>query len=105
MDAGDAGVRASGDVFVAAAQVANADNFKVGGTAVGVPTTAVVAAPATPASAAAATAATAAQAGNQQKSDAGDRRSIIRVDVLGYVGGSDDTCPSGKFDSEGKCLN
>ncbi|OYW16586.1 MAG: hypothetical protein B7Z39_01005 [Novosphingobium sp. 12-64-8] len=104
VDAGDAGVRASGDVFVAAAQVANADNFKVGGTAVGVPTTAVVAAPATPASAAAATAATAAQAGAQQKSDASDRRSIIRVDVLGYVGGSED-CASGKFDSEGKCLN
>lgn len=105
VDAGDAGVRASGDVFVAAARVANADNFKVGGTSVGVPTTAVVAAPAVPASATAAVAATAAQAGAQQKNDAGDRQSIIRVDVLGYVGGDSDACPSGKRDADGKCAN
>ena len=105
VDAGDAGVRASGDVFVAAARVANADNFKVGGVSVGVPTTAVVAAPAAPASAAAATAATAAQAGAQQRSDSTDRRSIIRVDVLGYIGGSGDNCSSGRFDSEGRCIS
>ncbi|MEI6643492.1 MAG: filamentous hemagglutinin family protein [Novosphingobium sp.] len=106
VDAGDAGVRASGDVFVAAARVANADNFKVGGVSVGVPTTAVVAAPAAPASAAAATAATAAQAGAQQRNDSADRRSIIRVDVLGFFGGGGgDNCPSGRFDSEGRCIN
>ncbi|MCH7629693.1 MAG: filamentous hemagglutinin family protein, partial [Proteobacteria bacterium] len=105
VDAGDAGVRASGDVFVAAARVANADNFKVGGVAVGVPTTAVVAAPAVPASATAAATAQAAQAGAQQKADAADRQSIIRVDVLGYVGGSDEPCPSGKRDADGKCAN
>lgn len=105
VDAGDAGVRASGDVFVAAARVANADNFKVGGVSVGVPTTAVVAAPAAPASAAAATAATAAQAGAQQRSDSADRRSIIRVDVLGFIGGDSGNCPSGRFDSEGRCVN
>ncbi|MEO0030988.1 MAG: hypothetical protein RIS94_746 [Pseudomonadota bacterium] len=105
VDAGDAGVRASGDVFVAAARVANADNFKVGGASVGVPTTAVVAAPAVPASASAAATAQAAQATSQQKSDAADRQSVIRVDVLGYVGGSGDECASGKRDAAGKCLN
>ncbi len=46
-----------GDIFVAAAQVANADNFKVGGVAVGVPSLNTSAAPALPASAASALAA------------------------------------------------
>ena len=103
VDAGDAGVRASGDVFVAAARVANADNFKVGGVSVGVPTTAIVAAPSVPAGATAATAATAAQA-KAQESKTTDRRSIIRVDVLGFIGGNADDCPSGRFDSSGKCV-
>ena len=103
VDAGDAGVRASGDVFVAAARVANADNFKVGGVSVGVPTTAVVAAPAAPPGANAATSAAAAQA-RAQEAGAGDRRSIIRVDVLGYIGGNDEACASGRFDSTGKCV-
>ncbi|MFM9937850.1 MAG: filamentous hemagglutinin family protein, partial [Novosphingobium sp.] len=103
VDAGDAGVRASGDVFVAAARVANADNFKVGGVSVGVPTTAIVAAPATPAGANAAVAATAAQARAQDKGLT-DRRSIIRVDVLGFISGGGEDCPSGRFDSSGKCV-
>ena len=103
VDAGDAGVRASGDVFVAAARVANADNFKVGGASVGVPTTAVVAAPAAPPGATAAVAATAAQARAQEKGSA-DRESVIRVDVLGFIGGSGEDCPSGRFDSSGKCV-
>jgi hypothetical protein len=29
---------------------------------------------------------------------------MIRVDVLGFIGGSGDDCPSGKFDSNGKCV-
>jgi hypothetical protein len=36
VDAGDAGVRASGNIFVAAANVANADNFKASGSVSGV---------------------------------------------------------------------
>ncbi len=103
VDAGDAGVRASGDVFVAAARVANADNFKVGGASVGVPTTAVVAAPAAPPGATAAVAATAAQARAQEKGSA-DRESVIRVDVLGFIGGNSEDCASGRFDSSGKCV-
>jgi len=38
VDAGAAGVSISGNLTVAAAHVANADNFSVGGKAVGVPT-------------------------------------------------------------------
>ena len=105
VDAGDAGVRASGDVFVAAARVANADNFKVGGVAVGVPSSVVAAAPSTPASASAAATATAAQAGAQEKNAGADRQSIIRVDVLGYVGGGADDCPSGHRDANGQCVS
>ena len=90
-------------MFVAAAREANADNFKVGGVSVGVPTTAVVAAPAAPPGANAATSAAAAQA-RAQEAGAGDRRSIIRVDVLGYIGGNDEACASGRCDSTGKCV-
>src|SRR3546814_5951784 len=35
VDAGDAGVRVAGNLFIAAAAVANADNFQVGGTSFG----------------------------------------------------------------------
>jgi filamentous hemagglutinin family protein len=86
VDAGDAGVRASGNIVVAAARVANADNFTAGGDITGVPTGAVTAGLATPQSAAsaiAANAATAAQANDQ----GGNRRSIITVDVLGPASG------------------
>jgi len=104
VDAGDAGVRASGDVFVAAARVANSDNFKVGGVSVGVPSTAAVAAPAPPANAAAATTATAAQANSQQNGNGSDRPSLIRVDVLGYAAGADN-CSSDRRNADGTCAN
>ena len=42
VDAGDAGIRVSGDIFVAAQSVANADNIRVGGASVGVPVPAAV---------------------------------------------------------------
>ena len=88
VDAGDAGVRSSGSIFVAAARVANADNFQAAGNITGVPTTAATLAIATPTqanSAIAAQAAQAAQAGRQT-----DRRSVITVDFLGPV--NDGTC-------------
>lgn len=87
IDAGDAGVRASGDIFVAAAKVANADNFKVGGSAVGVPATTAAPAPATPASAASATA----NVFRANQNDNADQRSRITVDVLG-VYNFNETC-------------
>jgi len=91
VDAGDAGVRASGNVFVAAARVANADNFKAEGNVSGVPSGGVSAGPAVPADATSATVAQATK-GNDALGNA-DKRSIITVDVLGAVdGGAGDKC-------------
>jgi hypothetical protein len=91
VDAGAAGVRVVGDLYVAAASVANADNFKVTGTSIGLPLgTAVNVGAQTSANAAAAQAAQVAQsvagAAAQQP-----QRSIITVDVEGYTGAGD--CP------------
>ncbi|RIA46328.1 filamentous hemagglutinin family protein [Hephaestia caeni] len=88
VDAGDAGVRASGNILVAAARVANADNFQAAGDITGVPTATAqvtVTSPQEAASAIAAQAAQAANAGNQR-----DQRSLITVDVLGPA--SDGRC-------------
>ena len=91
VDAGDAGVRASGNVFVAAARVANADNFKAEGNVSGVPSGGVSAGPAVPADATSAAVAQATK-GNDAQGNA-DKRSIITVDVLGAVdGGAGDKC-------------
>jgi filamentous hemagglutinin family protein len=88
VDAGDAGVRAAGNVFVAAAQVANADNFQVGGDVSGVPSVSTAPAPALPAGADAAITANVFRANDGAGS--GDQRSRITVDVLGYAAGADD---------------
>jgi len=88
VDAGDAGVRASGSIIVAAARVSNADNFQAAGDITGVPTTTAQVTVTTPqdaASAIAAQAAQAANAGNQR-----EQRSLITVDVLGPA--SDGRC-------------
>jgi hypothetical protein len=86
VDAGDAGVRVAGNLYVAALAVANAENFSVGGTAFGVPASAAVDVAAqtsgSAASAAAAQAAeTVANASRTQNSP-----SIISVDLLGVTG-------------------
>jgi hypothetical protein len=93
VDAGAAGVRVSGDLFVAALAVANADNFQVQGHAFGVPTAAVVDTSAT--LAASNTSAAAAQAAITPSAQGAntDLPSIITVEVLGY-GGSNDTVSS-----------
>jgi filamentous hemagglutinin family protein len=82
VDAGDAGVRASGSILVAAAHVANADAFSAGGTISGVP-----ARGATPAAAPSnSSSSIAAQASATNSSnDNGAPRSVITVDVEGYV--------------------
>jgi filamentous hemagglutinin family protein len=95
VNAGDAGIRASGNINVAAAQVLNAGNIQAGGSKSGVPTTS------TPNIAAAVSAGNAAgsteNASNSQQNQPGndssqeqDLPSIISVEVLGY-GGADDT--------------
>lgn len=81
VDAGDAGVRASGRIAVAAAQVANADNFQAAGDITGVPTTAAQVTVTTPQDAVSAIAAQASQAASSNNQR--DQRSLITVDVLG----------------------
>jgi hypothetical protein len=95
VDAGDAGIRATGNIAVAAAQVLNADNISAGGTSAGVPAPAPVAAPniAGLSSASSSTAATSSAAqdvarqSEPQQTGADQAPSTITVEVLGYGGG------------------
>lgn len=103
VDAGDAGVRASGNVFVAAARVANADNFAAGGTVSGVPSATAAAAPPAPASAASAVVANAFRAANAVGDGAG-RAARIFVDVLGYFGGGTNCAEGQGVDESGQCV-
>ncbi|MES2706616.1 MAG: filamentous hemagglutinin family protein [Verrucomicrobiota bacterium] len=97
VDAGDAGIRSSGNLTIAAAQVLNASNIAVAGTSAGTPAAAPTApaitsaAPAPPPPTNANPAADAAQAANtarQQTADTGVPLSVFTVEVIGY-GGSD----------------
>ena len=94
VDAGDAGVRAGGDIFVAAARVANADNFKVGGASVGIPAAGGATAAPTPSNAASALTANVFRATNPN--GLGEQRVRILVDVLGFYGAKD--CPPDSTD-------
>jgi hypothetical protein len=98
VNAGDAGIRVSGNLNIAAVQVLNAGNISVGGKSAGVPTTAssVNLAGLSAASSAAGAGANAASdvAKQQQQQGAGDQSgdlpSIITVEILGYGGGDTD---------------
>jgi len=95
VDAGDAGIQASGDITVAAAAVLNADNISAAGTSAGVPSAPAVAAPSisglsAPASSTAAVTAAASDLAKQAQPSAApteDAPSTITVEVLGYGGG------------------
>jgi hypothetical protein len=96
VDAGDAGIRATGNLNIAASVVLNAGNIAVGGGIAGAPSTPAVATPSLGglASAAAATAATssspaAQQAARQSQQTTQESKSpsIITIEVLGYGGG------------------
>jgi hypothetical protein len=93
VDAGDAGVRAGGNVFIAAAQVANADAISAGGSITGAgiagPVDTSAAAAASSASAAAAQAVAGINPANRPDGD----RTRVTVDVLGFGGDpSEDPC-------------
>ena len=94
VDAGDAGIRVSGNLNIAATAVLNASNIAAGGTVAGAPAAPVVAAPSL---SAVAPQSTASQAGDVAKGQQQEERrraqeqqeelpSIITVEVIGYGG-------------------
>jgi filamentous hemagglutinin family protein len=98
INAGDAGIRATGNVSLAAVQILNASNIQAGGATTGVPTV-TVSAPNLGALSAASSAAGASSAAaneqtanntNQSSSDQNQADSIITVTVVGYGGGDTD---------------
>jgi len=90
IDAGEAGIRVSGNINVAALQIVNAANIQVQGQSKGIPVVAAVNTGAlASASAAASNAATAAQDAVSRSRDAARQAmpSIINVQILGFGGG------------------
>jgi hypothetical protein len=100
VDAGDAGIRATGNLNIAATIVLNSSNIQVAGTTSGAPSAPSVASPNIGglASASSSTAATNTaamsqqqQQQQQQQTSVQDEPSSFTVEVLGYGGGDDDT--------------
>lgn len=97
IDAGDAGIRATGNLNLAATRVLNANNISVGGKTSGAP---AAAPPPAPANVSGATAASSASAANnaaaqtaskppaEQSKD--EQPSVFSIDILGYGGGDSD---------------
>ena len=98
VDAGDAGIRSTGDILIAAVSVLNAENISAGGSTAGVPSAPVVAAPnisglSSGSSSTAAANSAASAVTNQAKPSSqpiDEAPSIITVEVLGYGGGDSD---------------
>ena len=94
VDAGDAGIRATGNLNIAASVVLNAGNIQASGSSTGTPSAPSVSSPSVGglASAAAAGAATNTAATSQATQQPTETKalSIISVEILGYGGGSDE---------------
>ncbi|WP_461334877.1 filamentous haemagglutinin family protein [Bradyrhizobium embrapense] len=84
IDAGEAGIRVSGNVNLAALQVINAANIQVQGTSTGIPT---VQGPPVAALTAASNTTAASQQAAAPQPKTNDQPSIIIVEVMGYGGG------------------
>jgi hypothetical protein len=97
VDAGDAGIRATGDINISAVRVLNADTIQAGGTATGVPSAPPAAVPnvaglssgASSSAAALSSATEVADMARQNPSNMEEPPSLITVEVLGY-GGTDE---------------
>jgi len=111
VDAGDAGIRSSGNLTIAATQVLNAGNIAVSGSSSGTPTTTVTAPNVSGLSAASAAAGATTAAGVDSATNAAKDAlpqqapssalpSIYTVEVLCYGGMDDDTIPDAEDDEE-----
>lgn len=108
VDAGEAGIRSSGNLSIAAAHVTNASNIQVGGTTSGVPSAPSVNTGALSAAGntAAAGSTDAAKMAQQARSTNGEPLpSIITVEVLGYGGGDEGGSGPGDQDQKKKKTN
>ena len=96
IDAGDAGIRVSGNLNISALQVVNATNIQVSGSSAGAPAPVAPVAASIAAAAAtsnATTATTADESARQARAQAQAEQmpSLITVEVIGYGGGSGPT--------------
>ncbi len=97
IDAGEAGIRVSGNVNLAALQIVNAANIQVQGTSSGIPT---VQGPPVGALTAASNTAAASQQTAAPPPSSNNQPSVIIVEVLGYGGGEGSSAPNPEPDKK-----